>query len=113
MYRPGEESYRDAALRAVKTWVWRRNRLTVPFIPDCPVGWDDSPRRGSEAHVVVNRSADQYGALVTAARVFGSMTPLPGLILLSSWNEWTEDHYLLPDQKFGTTYLNSLASAIS
>ena len=47
-----------------------RGRCQVPFFPDCPVGWDDSPRFGAAAHMVVERSPDQYEILLRAARQF-------------------------------------------
>jgi len=84
-----------------------RGRCDVPFFPDCPVGWDDSPRFGASAHMVVQRSPDQYELLLQSARRFvGGQTP--PVIYLSSWNEWSEDHSLLPDTVYGYSYLDAV-----
>jgi hypothetical protein len=57
----------------------------------------------------VDRSADQYERLLRAAKHFSAArTTDPPLIFLSTWNEWTEDHYLLPDAAFGYSYLEAV-----
>ena len=70
------------------------------------MGWDNSPRSASNAHVIINRSPDQYEQLLLAAKYFvaGRRTK-PPVIFLSAWNEWTEDHCLLPDATYGYAYL--------
>lgn len=109
---PGTSTFRDAAFRTIETWRQAARTQHVPVFPDCPVGWDDSPRRGAKAHVVLGRSADQYEALLAAAKRFAAEKALdPPLVFLSSWNEWTEDHYLLPDQAYGASYLDAVRHA--
>ncbi len=34
------------------------------------------------------------------------------VVFLSSWNEWTEDHVLLPDEEFGYGYLDAVRKAL-
>ena len=104
---PGKTTeFAEAAEHAVRQWKETAPKLAVPYFPDCPVGWDDSPRIASKAHVVINRSPDQYEQLLLAAKYFvaGRRTK-PPVIFLSSWNEWTEDHCLLPDATYGYAYL--------
>jgi len=106
----GLSPYSDGAVNSIRQWVRMTGRCDVPFYPDCPVGWDDSPRFGNSAHVVVGRSADQYELLLRSARRFLEDRPAgkSRVIYLSSWNEWTEDHMLLPDMIHGYSYLEAV-----
>jgi hypothetical protein len=59
--------------------------------------------------MVTQRSPDQYERLLRAAQYFSAASPAqPKIIFLSSWNEWTEDHVLLPDTVFGYSYLDAV-----
>jgi len=105
---PGERSpYKDGALTAIRSWQETGRQMTVPFFPDCPVGWDDSPRFSTSSHIVVGRSPDQYELLLRAARHYAAPLATP-MVYLSAWNEWTEDHVLLPDQTYGYSYLEAV-----
>jgi hypothetical protein len=103
--------YREAALETMD--LWRQYKSSAPLHPSCPVGWDNSSRIGAKARIVVGRSADQYAALITAAKRYAwQKRHNPGIVFLSSWNEWSEDHYLLPDQQFGDAYLKAVKEAV-
>jgi Glycosyltransferase WbsX len=103
----GHSPYKDGALTAIHSWQETGSQMTVPFFPDCPVGWDDSPRYGASSHIVIGRSPDQYELLLRAARHYAAPLPVP-IVFLSAWNEWTEDHVLLPDQTYGYSYLEAV-----
>ena len=91
---------------------WKETLTDVTFFPDCPVGWDDSPRYGAGARMVTQRTPDQYERLLRAAQYFSAASPAkPKIIFLSAWNEWTEDHVLLPDTVFGYSYLDAVRRA--
>ncbi len=106
----GERSpYGDGAVETIKTWKKDLSQITIPYFPDCPVGWDDSPRFGATAHMVTGRTPDQYERLLRAAQHFSADSPTRNkIIFLSSWNEWTEDHVLLPDSVYGYSYLEAV-----
>jgi hypothetical protein len=57
----------------------------------------------------VSRTADQYELLLEAAKrhVIRYRTSQP-VVFLSAWNEWSEDHYLLPDEVHGYGYLEAV-----
>ena len=103
----GHSPFKDGALTTIHSWQETGRQMTVPFFPDCPVGWDDSPRFGTSSHIVVGRSPDQYELLLRAARHYAASLSAPA-VFLSAWNEWTEDHVLLPDQIYGYSYLDAV-----
>ncbi len=104
--------YGDAAVASIEQWKKLAEKSNVPSFPDCPVGWDDSPRFGRSSHMVTERSPDQYERLLRAARhvVAGREKKV---VYLSSWNEWTEDHFLLPDEVFGFSYLEAVKRSLT
>lgn len=108
----GRTPYGELALASIQAWKETAGKLGVPFYPDCPVGWDDSPRFGSRAHMVTQRTPDQFERLMRAAQYFSASSPAvrdqAKIIFLSAWNEWTEDHVLLPDTVFGYSYLEAV-----
>lgn len=106
----GRTHYAAGAMDTIRTWRSAQAECSVPYFPGCPVGWDDSARFGTSAHVAFGRSPDQYERLCRAARSFVGQTT-PRIVFLSSWNEWTEDHVLLPDTVFGYSYLDAVKRA--
>jgi len=106
----GRTHYGEACGITIAKWFETRDEASVPFFPGCAVGWDDSPRFGARSHLVVGRTPDQFERLCRAARHFVSRQDKK-VVFLSSWNEWTEDHVLLPDQEFGHGYLEAVQRA--
>ncbi len=100
--------YGIGATEAVSSWKQRYASLKLPFHPCVQVGWDDSPRFEEFAAIAINRSPDQFERLVRAARHTIADTPHTKLIYVAAWNEWTEDHVLLPDTYWGYSYLEAL-----
>jgi len=107
---PGKTTdYADALAKSIRTWKETAPKLDLPYFPDCPVGWDNSPRYGSNAHMVINRTPDQYELQLLAAKYFmAGRGTKPPIIFLSAWNEWTEDHCLLPDLIYGYSFLDAV-----
>ncbi len=104
--------YGVGAREAIASWKQKRNTVKVPFFPACSVGWDDSPRFEEFASVAINRSPDQFERLVQAARHFIASDSHEKMIYIAAWNEWTEDHVLLPDTYWGYSYLEALRRAV-
>ncbi|WP_446745712.1 glycoside hydrolase family 99-like domain-containing protein [Silvibacterium acidisoli] len=108
---PGSRTpYGIGAFEAAKGWADKHNSLPLPFFPCAQVGWDDSPRFEDFAAIAINRSPDQFECLVRAARHSVADAKRP-IIYVTSWNEWTEDHVLLPDSIWGYSYLEALQRA--
>jgi hypothetical protein len=103
----GAARYRDEALKTIGVWQEIYQTQKVDVFPSCPVGWDDTPRRGADAYIVVGRSANQYKVLLLAAKQFlRRIGQAQKLVFMSSWNEWSEGHYILPDEEYGARYLD-------
>ncbi|HEY1793184.1 MAG TPA: glycoside hydrolase family 99-like domain-containing protein [Opitutaceae bacterium] len=105
-------TYGQGAAKSIDTWESQKRLCNVQTFPDCPVGFDDSPRFGTGSHMAVGRSPDQFERLVRAARHFVADDKTK-VIYVSAWNEWTEDHVLLPDSIWGYSYLEALMRAAS
>jgi hypothetical protein len=106
------EAYGLGAAESIGQWRKLKGAADVPTFPDCPAGWDDSPRFGLGAHPAVGRSPDQFERLVRAARHFVA-EDRTRILYLSAWNEWTEDHVILPDTIWGYGYLEALKRALA
>ena len=95
----------------IRSWKHLHEAITIPFHPCVQVGWDDSPRFEEFASIAINRSPDQFERFVRAARhdvAQHGNGKNDKLIYVAAWNEWTEDHVLLPDTLWGFSYLEAL-----
>ncbi len=110
MPKGGRAPYGKLAAYAISYWRELRAKCPAPFFPTCMVGWDNSPRVGASARMITQRSPDQYERLMIAAKYFlaESGSRSPKIVYLSSWNEWTEDHVLIPDTVYGYSYLEAV-----
>jgi hypothetical protein len=104
--------YGIGAMEAIASWQQTRNAVKIPFHPCAQVGWDDSPRFEEFASIAINRSPDQFERLVRAARHSTTAATYSKLVYIAAWNEWTEDHVLLPDTTWGYSYLEALYRAV-
>ena len=74
-------------------------------------GFDDTPRRGSQARMICNSTPEKF------KYYFKKLYRLccennKELLLLTAWNEWGEGAYLEPDEENGLAYLEALKSAV-
>jgi hypothetical protein len=107
---PGKTSeYADGMEKSINLWKATAPKVNLPYFPDCPVGWNNSPRYAKNAHIFVHRSPDQFEMQLLAANYFVAAQPTkPPVIFISAWNECTEDHCLLPDGIYGYAYLEAV-----
>lgn len=75
------------------------------------VRYDDSPRRGSKARIIINESPIKFEKymkeLLTISKKQGKE-----FVFLMAWNEWGEGSYLEPDTVDGYSYIAALKNAI-
>src|SRR6185436_14015670 len=80
----------------------RRHRLAYPSVPSVFVGWDNTPRRGRRATVLVNSTASSLRqSLDDAVASVADQDPQHRLVFVNAWNEWAEGNYLEPDRTDG------------
>ena len=90
-------------------------------MPSVSPGWDASPRAadfGTErpgkypwSPVVVGEHPARFQeALARAVRSAG-LSPEEPTVFVASLNEWSEGHYLEPDVRFGTAWLEAVRAA--
>ena len=91
--------------------------LSVPYFPNVEIGWDDTPRfphKGKEYITFYNKSPESFAAFLQKAKEYTDKHPeQPKLITLNAWNEWVEGSCLLPDMKYGFSYLEEVKKVIS
>lgn len=75
-------------------------------------GYDDTPRRGIDGIVIENATPEKFEKylieLIAKNRASGNE-----FVFINAWNEWGEGMHLEPDQKYGTAFLEAVASAKS
>ncbi len=86
-----------------------RDRLTHPYFPTIFVGWDNTPRRGRGAFVLLDDDVrffeEKLAELVDAVEA----APLDErVIFVNAWNEWAEGNYLEPDLDNGMSRLEAV-----
>jgi len=91
--------------------------LSIPFFPNASIGWDDSPRfpdKQKERIVHLNKSPEAFAYFMKNAKDYCDQHPgQEKLITVFAWNEWIEGSYLLPDIKYGYSYLEALKEVMS
>lgn len=91
----------------------------VLYTPNVSMGWDASPRCMQSDHfeprdypwtpVFTGNTPTAFQDQLREARMFlDKYNPRHKIVVLNSWNEWTEGSYLLPEKKYGDGYLKAI-----
>ena len=106
------EDYIVYGKMSMKVWEHTDEVLSIPYFPNVGVGWDDTPRfpqHGMKHTIHYNKSPESFAAFLSKAKQFADHRPdQPRLITIFAWNEWIEGSYLLPDMKYGFSYLEAV-----
>ncbi|MCP4678929.1 MAG: hypothetical protein GY854_26260 [Deltaproteobacteria bacterium] len=116
------QDYLEMADKRATEWEKLAQGAHVPYFPSVSPGWDASPRAldyGKEkpkrypwSPVVTERSPELFGDhLKQAVRFSRARHEDDALVFISSWNEWSEGHYLEPDEKHGDAWLRAVLNA--
>ncbi|MDN5278864.1 MAG: hypothetical protein PWR01_2829 [Clostridiales bacterium] len=104
---------------------WQNYQPTtgLPYFPSVTPGWDANPRAvdyGKEkpgkypwSPIIVDNSPTKFQNFLEKALDFAEneSDSEEKICFISSWNEWSEGHYLEPDQKHGYAWLEAVKNA--
>jgi len=119
---PAQQDYREYSELRASQWQSFSLRSGLPYMPSVAPGWDATPRgadfgparpdRYPWSPIIVGEHPDVFRDACTRALSFRSANGVDDpLVLIASLNEWTEGHYLEPDQRFGTGWLEAVRAA--
>lgn len=121
---PYRQDYAERARLVAERWPHFAERAGLPYMPAVATGWDASARGADFGErrpdkypwwpVVSGAHPERFGDALVRARVFRPPSAVgvdDPLVLVASLNEWSEGHYLEPDQRFGTGWLEAVAAA--
>ena len=117
---PSLQDYRQMATRRAAEWSGFGARSGLPYMPSVAPGWDASPRgadfgrtrpdRYPWSPVITGEHPAHFQESLSRALAFPSDLDDP-LVFVASLNEWSEGHYLEPDERFGMGWLEAIAGA--
>ena len=86
----------------------------VAYVPNVTIGWDNNSRFPKEqiTTVIENSNPTDYEHFLRETKKWLDKNPqdgMPKLLIINSWNEWTEGTQLEPDDKNGYDFLNATA----
>lgn len=111
----------EKAFASAKNY-WRKftaEYAEVLYTPNVSMGWDASPRCIQTdkfemkdypwTPVLVGNTPASFQNQLQEAKIFlDEYNPTHKIVVLNSWNEWTEGSYLLPEKKYGDAYLKAI-----
>lgn len=120
---PFQQDYREYATLRASQWQQFASQSGLPYMPSVAPGWDASPRGADFGHarpdrypwspVIVDEHPKHFRDALRRALQF--RTPGAGvddpLVMIASLNEWTEGHYLEPDERFGHGWMEAVRAA--
>ncbi len=114
------QDFEDCARMRIEQWSHYQPATGLPYVPSITPGWDANPRAvdyGKEkpgkypwSPIITGNNPENFAKLARQARNFAfSQSGLPHpMLMVSSWNEWSEGHYLEPDKKNGFAWLEAI-----
>lgn len=97
-----------------KAWeaILKRKPESKKNVPGAFVGFDNSPRRGSQAKIYDGATPEKFEKYMIqqvkrARNIYNS-----DFLFVTAWNEWAECGYLEPDEKYQYGYLEAIKNAL-
>ena len=112
-YADMNRSYIEILEDVKKEWDIVEKTVKAPFYPHVSLGWDNTPRyKGPmdwEWRCLDNTPENVKKGFELAKDYVDKHTEMKApLIVVNSWNEWTEGSYLQPDDLYGYGYLETI-----
>ncbi len=119
---PSLQDYATQSERRAAQWSSFAQLSGLPYMPSVAPGWDASPRAadfGKErpnkypwSPVVTGSHPDRFHESVQRAVRFARDTRADDpIVFTASLNEWSEGHYLEPDERHGNGWLEAIRAA--
>ncbi len=113
-----QQDYAQLIEKRCSEWRGFATKSQLTYFPSVSPGWDATPRAaeyGSERPqrypwwpVVVGEDPSLFSRFLGNAIRYTRKYNNPELCFIASWNEWSEGHYLEPDTRFGTAWLEAV-----
>jgi hypothetical protein len=105
-----DRDYNEIMDDVEKEWHRIDKAYDIPYFPNVSLGWDNNPRfKEFRPGIVKNNTPENVQKAFEKAREYVNNHPeQQPLIVVNSWNEWTETSYLLPDDLYGYGYLEAI-----
>jgi hypothetical protein len=120
---PEKQDFGEYAALRQQQWEAYEPVSALPYYPSVTPGWDANPRgvdygkkkpgRYPWSPVIINRSPEAFKKFLEAALNYNMQKNAASLQIthIASWNEWSEGHYLEPDEKYGFAWLKAVKDA--
>ena len=115
------QDYRSLASRRSSEWPGLLRDADIPYFPSVSPGWDATARGAMHGGrrirrypwwpVVVGSRPERFSAFLADAIRFSRRCNEQALTCIASWNEWSEGHYLEPDERWGAGWLEAVREA--
>lgn len=117
------QDFTDCAAKSQQRWHTYQPATGLPYFPSVTPGWDANPRAvdyGKEkagrypwSPIIIKRSPERFQNFLESAIDFtkSETKSEEKICFISSWNEWSEGHYLEPDQKHKYAWLEAVKNA--
>ncbi len=113
------QDYRLLTSRRQSEWEGLLRSARIPYFPSVSPGWDATPRGALHGGgrrvrrypwwpVVVGGGPARFRDFLAAAVRFSRRRSDEAITFIASWNEWSEGHYLEPDETHGTGWLEAV-----
>ncbi len=89
----------------------RRPPEDYPLHRTCMLAWDNTARRGNDAHVYGHFTVAKYEEWLTVNVAKSVAERADAVVFVNAWNEWAEGSALEPDRFFGYELLESTRRA--
>ncbi len=118
---PLQQDFLECAHKRAEEWSVYKEQTGLAYFPSISPGWDATPRaadfgrpkerRYPWSPVVTGSGPERFAGIVEKALRYVQQSEADPLLFIASWNEWSEGHYLEPDERFGYGWLEAVKHA--